>query len=107
MVGVQRLIEIVNVASRTSIWGTGVIPIMASVAVICNGEVCPGEWIKRIVVICRRCPSSLRMTAFAISGELCGLVVGVARGVIIICMASITGVGGVVVIAVVAGSTVI
>ena len=84
-----------------------VIAVVASHTIICNGDVCTLECPVLTVVKCRGCPFRLSMTFLTIGRELICHVVRIGGGIEIIIMAAIAGIRGVVVIAVVAGRTVI
>lgn len=93
--------------ARTCIRRIGKIAVVTCITIIGNRNVCTNNRINRIVIEGRRRPCGFGMARSTICRELCGGVVGVGGRVIICGMATKTGIGCVIIIAVVAGRTVI
>ena len=109
MVRIRRLVEISQVTAYTCVGRVVVVAVVAGSAVIGNGRVRAVEGIVVVVVgKSRRRPAGLGgVAARTVVAEAQRHVVGVA-GLVEICrMAAGTGVGGIVVVSVVAGSTLI
>lgn len=105
---VLALVEIGLVAARTSIGRVGIIPAnMASRTIIGYRNMRPRERPNSIVVKSGGHPSSFRVASGTVGGELVHLVVRVARSIKVGLVASCTSVWRIVVIAVVAGRTVV
>ena len=94
-------------ATRAGIGRVGVIAVVAGVAVIGDGRVRAGQRVNAVVIKRRRYPSRLAVTNSAVGGELLGGVIGIGRLVVVVGVATRTGVGRVVVVAVVAGGAVV
>ncbi len=102
VVGICCLVKISSVATRASIRRIGVVPVVAGITVICNGNMCASERINGVVVKGRRRPGRFIVAKNTIGRELRGSVVWVRSGLIIRRMAAVAGVRGVVKIPVVA-----
>lgn len=93
-------------ATVAGIRGTVEIPVVTGITIAGNGNVRPGKRINRVMIEGRRHPGRFRMAQCAIGGELgCGMVWIAGLGVFGI-VAAVAGIGRIVVIAVVAGSTI-
>ena len=111
---IQRLVfrvgclnKIRVMASIAGIWRAVIKPVVAGITIIGDGRMRPGKRINDVVVESRRCPGGLGMTKFTFNRELRGKVVGTRGCIVFRIMASIASIGRVVIIAVVASSTVI
>ena len=107
MVRVQALVVIRRMAARAGIGCVCIIAVVTGNAVVCNGHVRSGERINCIMVKSRRRPGCFRVARRAIGRELIGGVVGVCGLIEFRRMAPGAGVRCIVVIAVVAGSTIV
>ena len=107
MVGVSRRIVIAQVATDAGVWGIGIVAVVAGVTVVGNRNMRPVERIKCIVIERRRRPVAFRMAICASRRELGGEVVWIGSRIVVCLMATRTGIGCIVVIAVVASRTVV
>jgi len=96
-----------HMASFTGIGGIVVIALMTYRTVVGYRDMRTGEWVHRIVIEGSRAPGVFRMAEGTIRGKLCAGVVRVGRHTVIRRMAAVAGIGRVIVIAVVAGGTVV
>jgi len=95
VIWIRRLVIGLLMTSIAGIWCGGIIPVMAGIAVVCNGGMGAG---KRIVVAmdgeCGRCPSRIgRVACFAGIWNADGDVVRIGRLVIIAFMAAKAAIG--------------
>ncbi len=108
VIRVHGRIVVVTVAAETGVGCIVVVTVMTCCAVIADHDMCPGQHV--VVVMDReggRHPVRRRSMAHRTVGrETQSLVVGIGAAIEISCMTSGTGVGGIVVIAVVASRTV-
>ena len=104
VIGISRLIVIICVTART---GIGWIDIVALVTIIAAHVYMGSQnWIERVVE-CGRRPGCLSVTICAVHGELLCNVIGVNGLVVVVRMTTSAGIGCIIVITVVAGSTVV
>ena len=107
MVGIRAGVEICLVTAGTGVGCSGIISVVAGIAVIGNGNMAAGKRIYGAMVKSRRCPGRFGMAGSAIGRELrCG-VVRFGRGDVVGVVATVAGIGRVVVVAVVAGCAII
>ena len=108
VVRVGALVVIVRVTARAGVGRIVVVAVdVTGITVAGNGDVRARERIKIVVVERRGHPRRFRVTTGAVCRELGRFVVGVGGLVIIVDVATCAGVGRVVVVAVVAGGTII
>ena len=107
MVGVGSRIVIAEVATDASVWSIDVIAVVAGVAVVGNRNVRPVERIECTVVKRGRRPVAFRVAIRTSGRELRGEVVRIGSSIVVRLMAPRTGIGCIVVIAVVASRTVV
>ena len=107
VVRVGGSIVVIVMTAIAGIGGVVVIAVVAAHTVVGNGNVGTLESPELTVIKSGRRPRRFSVTFLAISRELIGYVIGIGRCIEIIIMTAIAGIGGVVVIAVVAGSTVV
>ena len=108
--GVVRIgasVKIGGVTTRTGIGGVGIIPMVTSGAVTGDLRMRTGQRIHCIVIKSSRRPGGLAVTGCTIHGELRGGVVRIGGRIVIGRMTPCTGIGRVVVIPVVTGSTIV
>ena len=103
--GVCAVFIIRGMAPCAGVGGSGVITVVACVAVVGDGGVRAREGVERIVVERRRCPSGLAVACLAVGRESGVCVVGVRCRVVVLCMAAEAGVRCTVVVTVVASCT--
>ena len=77
VVGIGTAVEIGQVTADASVWGVGIVALVASVAIVGNRDMPTGERIERIVVERGRNPGIFRMAICASDRELRRSVVGV------------------------------
>ncbi len=106
MVRVGTGIVIGRMTTCAGVGGVGIVAVVAGVAITGNGYVCACKRIDRVVVEGRRRPGSLAMAIGATGRELRCRVVRVGRSSVVRRVASVAGIGCIVVIAVVASRTV-
>ena len=109
MVGARRLVVIIGVAACTSIRRVVIIPVVAGGAIAGNGSMRP---VQHIIIIVdakggRRPARRRRMAALTVHREAQRLVVRVHTLGVVLGMATVTGIGGIVVVPVVAAHTII
>ncbi len=85
----------------------GIVAVMAGIAIIGDGLVCPCKRINDIMVESGWCPGRLGVAGSTIGWELRSLVIGVGGGIIFCRMTPGAGIGRVVVIPIMAGSTIL
>ena len=107
VIGVQTGIVIRGVATFAGIGRIVVVPMVAGVAIVGNGNMRASKWVNRVMVKGRGHPSCFGMAEGAIRRELYQGVVWIACSVIIGLMATYAGIRGVVVVPVVAYRTVV
>ena len=83
VIRIQARIVIWRVTARAGIGRVVVIAVVTGIAIICNGNVRPGEGINRIVIKCRWYPSRFSMTNSTIRRELGRDMVGIGRPVVV------------------------
>ena len=84
-----------------------VVAVVAGIAICFNGNVRSGYGPELVMIESGRRPGILRVALFTIRREIRSYVIRVAGGCVIIVVAAIAGVGRIVVVAVVAGHTVV
>lgn len=107
MIWVQAGIVIRGVTTFAGIGRIVVVPMVAGVAIVGNGNVGASKWVNRVMVKSRGHPSCFGMAECTICWKLHQGVVWVACSVIIGLMATHAGIRGVVVVPVVAYRTVV
>ena len=107
MAGIEGWVVIKCMTGVTGIGRIGIVAVMAGITIIGNGLVRTCKRIDGIMVESGWCPGRLGVAGGTIGWELRSLVVGGGSGIVFRCMATGASVGRVVVIAVVASSTII
>ena len=107
VVGVKAGIEIRRMTTLASIRGVGVIALVTGIAVVCDGYVCTCERINGIVVKGGRYPGRFIMANGTVGRKLSCFVIRIGGCVVIGLVATRTGIGGIVVIPVMAHGTVV
>jgi hypothetical protein len=107
MVRIGRLVVVVDVAALACVGRIVVIPIVTGITIVGNDYVGSCQRIKIIVVKSGRHPCRFGVAILAISRKLVGQVVRVGRLVVVVCVAAETRIRGVIVVAVVAGRTIV
>lgn len=105
--GVDTAVVIRLMTPGAGIGRVGIIAVMTRIAIVGNRDMRPRKRIECIVVKCRRNPGVFRMAVGTRRGELSSGVVGIKGRIVVRLMASGTGIGRIVVIAVVAGRTIV
>ena len=96
-----------GVATVAGVWGVGIVPLVAQVAIVGDGYVCAGEGINGVVVKSGGHPSGLGVAEGAVGRQLLRGVVGVGGLVVIGAVATVAGIGGIVVVSVVASGAIV
>ena len=107
VVGIGGAVIVCQVAAHAGVGRIVVITIVTGRTVIRNSRMRPVEYIEHIVIKTGRQPGGLCMTALTIRRKLGGFVVGICGRVVVCQVTAYTGVGCIVVIAVVTGSAVV
>ena len=107
VVGVAGLVKISRMAACTGIRRVVVVPVVTGSTLVGNNGVPACEGVKVVMVKSGRYPCRLRVTILAVGRELGDFMVRIGRTVVVGQVAAHTGIGRVVVIAIVAGSAVI
>ena len=107
VVGFGCIIVVRLMTTHTGIRRIAKITVMATGAIIGYQCVCAIEGVERVVVKRRWRPAILRMAGHTIRGKIAGGMVRIGRCIVIIQVAAGTGIRRIVVIAIVAGRTVV
>ena len=97
---------IAAVTAVAGIGGIGIITVVAGIAIIGDGHVRTHKWINGIVIESRRRPGGLGVAKRAVGGILLCRMVRVGGLCVIAIVATVAGVGGVIVVSIVTGGTV-
>ena len=107
MARIGAVVVIGGMTGIASIGRIGIIALVAPVAVVGDGQVRAGEWEHGVMVKSGGCPSGFGVALGAVGWELLCGVVGGGCLVVLGVVATVAGVGGIDIIAVVAGCTVV
>lgn len=103
VVRIGRAIVVCLVTADAGVWCVVVIPVgMAQGTIVFNSLMRPRQWVNGIMIKSRGCPFTFRMALQAVRWELSCLVVRVIGLIVVVFVAAKTGVGSVVIIAIVA-----
>ncbi len=106
MAGIEGLVVVKRMTGLAGIGRVGIIAVVAGITIIGDGLVRPSERVYRIVVKSGGYPGCFRVAGSTVQRELRSLVVGIGGGIVLRRMATGTGIGRIVVIAVVADRTI-
>ena len=107
MAWVGRCVVVVRMTSGAGVWRIGVVAVMTSVTVVCNRDMSARHDEVLVVIEGTWCPTAFTVASRAIRWEVGCCVVRIRSCVVVIQVTADTGIRRIVVIAVVAGGTVV